>query len=344
MSDSFEKIYRSDSLIRSYPWIEEALEHLNHANMQGRFPQSIIISGPENIGLGFLHKTLAWSIICGDGKLHPCGSCNNCSLTKSSSHPDLRFLGGEATDLQVNIDNIRASIGFLSTKPMVSDHKVLSINLNYGYSYGSISAILKILEEPPERSHIIIRIDNLSKLPGTILSRCQNIKITQPTCEIIEKWYENYFSEERDSDVTEGVYPASSLLPTNINYSRPDHYEVADLMISFFWTLCMTKNDFDLFFQKVDEFSSQSILDGCELAIYLIILLQYKQSPPTIFVTKHKLRELGDLGEKIGTLNLLNNLSYIANLKRLCFNSAGIKAGDITDLIFTNTLSEFCEK
>ena len=60
----------------------------------------------------------------------------------------------------------------------------------------------------------------------------------------------------------------------------------------------------------------------------------------TIFVDKRKKNELEILGQKIETEKLLNLLGHIAYLKRLCFNMQGVKASDISDLIFSNAIKE----
>ncbi|MDC3160138.1 hypothetical protein OA861_01325, partial [Pseudomonadota bacterium] len=114
----------------------------------------------------------------------------------------------------------------------------------------------------------------------------------------------------------------------------------ADCMTAFLQSLCYKRVGFENFLEKLNDLDCDSILGGVELALYLILLAQYRQKPSTIFIDKRKASELKTLGEKIETEKLLNLLGYIAYLKRLCFNSQGIKASDISDLIFSNILRE----
>ena len=340
MPDSFEQVAPKDCSIVNYPWIEKIWAQLEKANNNNCFPQSIIISGPKNIGLETLLDLLSRGIICETGALGPCNFCHNCLLANNTSHPDILFLGEEDKDNEVNIDNIRNSIEFLSSKPVISKRKLLRINLYQGFSYSAISAILKILEEPPDNGYLVIRIDNLGRLPKTIISRCQVFEVNQPTCETVEKWYKSRMSKQIDDQNINGLRSASYFLAHEDVDTVNRLYEVVDFMTAFLWSLCHKKADFDNFVDNINDFDCDSILGGVELALYLILLTQYQQKPSTIFVDKRKASELKVLGEKIDTKQLLNLLAYIDYLKGLCFNSQGIKASDISDLIFSNTLKE----
>lgn len=340
MQNSFEQIGSTNHPITTYPWIQKVQGQLEIAIKTNRFPQSIIISGPKNIGLEELFDSLAKGVICRTGSWGPCNSCNNCSLTINSSHPDMFWLGDEDKEKEVNIENIRNATEFLSSKPIISKRKLLSINLNHGFSYNAISAILKILEEPPDNSYLIIRIDNLGRLPKTIISRCQILDVAQPTCEMVKKWYESQFLKQINDQGINGFCSASYFLATHRNDRDGELYRVGNIMTSFLWNLCHKSGDFDSFPEKLNDYNCEAILGGVELTIYLIILTQYQQKPSKIFVDKRKTKELETLGQKIETEKLLNLLGHIAYLKRLCFNTHGVKASDISDLIFSNTIKE----
>ena len=334
---------QKNDLIFTYPWIKKAWKQLEQAYKVGRFSQSLIISGPQNIGLEKLQIYLSRGIICQIDGLRPCNNCNACHLSESLSHPDLSLLGGYNEESPISIDNIRTSLEFLNSKSVISNNKVLQINLNYGYSYSAISAILKILEEPPSNSYLIIRINNSSELPKTIIGRCQVLKINQPDCKTVADWHDKQYSRTIDSENFQGLCATSSVLPSSDSMTD-DVHQVAELIINFFWDLYKKKNDFDIFFKKINEYVQGSILDGYELALYMIILIQCGQQPRNSFISASKKQELRQLSNIVKEENLLNSLSYIANIKRLCFNSPGVKASDVSDLIFTNCLELFSEE
>ena len=95
MQNSFEQIDSKNHPITTYSWIQKVWGQLEKANKNNRFPQSIIISGPKNIGLEDLLESLAKGVICETDALTACNSCNSCLLTINSSHPDLFWLGDE---------------------------------------------------------------------------------------------------------------------------------------------------------------------------------------------------------------------------------------------------------
>ncbi len=340
MQNNFEKIDSKNHPIKNYPWIQKVWDQLEKSIKNNRFPQSLIISGPKNIGLEDLLESVAKGVVCETNSLRPCNSCTSCLLTINSSHPDIFWLGDEDREKEVNIENIRKAIEFLGSKPIISKRKILSINLNQGFSYNAISAILKILEEPPDNSYLVIRIDNSGKLPKTIISRCQILEVAQPTREMVEEWYESRFSKKINEQDVNGFCSASNFLAPQCNDIDSELYRVVDIMTDFLWSLCHNRGDFDSFPEKINDYNCDSILSGVELTIYLIILTQYQQKPSTIFVDKRKTKELDTLGEKIETEKLLNLLGHIAYLKRLCFNTQSVKASDIADLIFSNSIKE----
>lgn len=91
---------------------------------------------------------------------------------------DLFFLeGGE-----VKIANIRELIRWLYLKPAFSKNKLVIIKDVEKVNLQSANALLKILEEPPDFSRIILTTQEEQKILPTILSRC--IKIKFPVLQI----------------------------------------------------------------------------------------------------------------------------------------------------------------
>ena len=63
MPDSFEQIDPKDRSIAEYPWIKKVWDQLERATKNNRLPQSVIISGPKNIGLETLLDSFSQGII-----------------------------------------------------------------------------------------------------------------------------------------------------------------------------------------------------------------------------------------------------------------------------------------
>ena len=55
----------------------------------------------------------------------------------------------------------------------------------------SANALLKILEEPPNNTSLILVTDKKSKLPLTIISRCQQVEFSSLSFDVVRKLIEN---------------------------------------------------------------------------------------------------------------------------------------------------------
>ncbi len=87
-------------------------------------------------------------------------------------NPDLLFLGKE----DIGIEDIRQLKKFLSLKPYASKYKTVIIDNAHQMGAEAANAMLKVLEEPPAHSLIILISANPQALLPTIYSRCVEIK------------------------------------------------------------------------------------------------------------------------------------------------------------------------
>src|SRR3989344_3958708 len=87
-------------------------------------------------------------------------------------NPDLFMLGDENT----GIDQVRNLKKFLSLKPYSSRYKVAIIDNANQMGVEAANAMLKVLEEPPAHSLIILISANPQALLPTIYSRCVDIQ------------------------------------------------------------------------------------------------------------------------------------------------------------------------
>lgn len=100
----------------------------------------------------------------------------------SEVNPNLLCLGGS-----VGIDEIRKLKSFLSLKPYSSKYKIAIIDNAHQMGVEAANAMLKVLEEPPAHSLIILISANPSALLPTIYSRCVEIKFApHPRVELLK--------------------------------------------------------------------------------------------------------------------------------------------------------------
>lgn len=87
-------------------------------------------------------------------------------------NPDLLLLGDEG----ISIDQVRNLKNFLMLKPYVGRYKIAVIDNAHQMGVEAASAMLKVLEEPPAHSLIVLISANPQALLPTIYSRCVEIK------------------------------------------------------------------------------------------------------------------------------------------------------------------------
>lgn len=91
----------------------------------------------------------------------------------------------------IKIDIVRKLITDLSLKPQYSSHRVLLINPADQMNTSSANALLKTLEEPSDRTVLILVTDRPGRLLPTIHSRCQKLAIRIPGTDVATGWLQS---------------------------------------------------------------------------------------------------------------------------------------------------------
>jgi DNA polymerase III subunit delta' len=103
----------------------------------------------------------------------PCGQCRSCTRILADRHPDVLIVEPQGTLLRINqIRQLRTS---LAMKPFSADQRVVIITNGQCMNAEAGNALLKILEEPPTDTILIITALQKSDLLPTIVSRCRHI-------------------------------------------------------------------------------------------------------------------------------------------------------------------------
>jgi len=107
-------------------------------------------------------------------KATPCGDCRSCRKIYSGHHPDIIFVTSSGPFIK--IDQIRDLIRTLAMKPYEARLRVVVISDAQAMNPAASNALLKVLEEPPDRTILILTATQTSDLLPTIVSRCQQIR------------------------------------------------------------------------------------------------------------------------------------------------------------------------
>ena len=113
-----------------------------------------------------------------------CRECRSCRWILAGNHPDVIRI--DPIGPLIRIDQIRSLIDTLSKKPYGRGRRVALIAGAHTMNPEAGNALLKMLEEPPADTILILTAPQTSDLLPTIVSRCQHIRfgpLSIPTLE-----------------------------------------------------------------------------------------------------------------------------------------------------------------
>lgn len=172
------------------PWHTAQWAYLQETIKQDRIPQALIINGKDGLGKRQLAEQYATALLCENRGLNylACGNCHSCLLLKANTHPDFISIEPETEEKTLGIDIIRSLLPKLALKPQFEGVRVVLIHSAEQMNVASSNAFLKCLEEPSERTVIVLVCANVRRLPATILSRCQHLAISKPEHSLGVAW------------------------------------------------------------------------------------------------------------------------------------------------------------
>jgi DNA polymerase-3 subunit delta' len=171
------------------PWLDAPFQSVLAAAAAGRLSQGLLVHDAPGAGGIRLVKRIAQLILC-SGETPACGVCSACRRVESGEHPDLlRVEPKEESKLQqITVDDVRDACEQLVMTSYEGRGSVAVISPADALNHNAANALLKTLEEPRPRLHILLVTTRPSSLPATILSRCQRLRIAPPPREQVLAW------------------------------------------------------------------------------------------------------------------------------------------------------------
>jgi hypothetical protein len=141
---------------------------------QERLPSTLLFIGKVGIGKQGVARELARHLLCQASQhsdLGGCGSCQPCRLFDAGNHPDLHTLDFGADG--VAVDDVRTLLERITLRAFMKGRRVAILNDVDEISLIGANIILKSLEEPRPETFFLLTASTPSRLPVTLLSRCQ---------------------------------------------------------------------------------------------------------------------------------------------------------------------------
>src|SRR3989475_7390839 len=151
---------------------QHVTETLKNAIKNDRVAHAYIFSGARGVGKTTAARILAKALNCVKGPTpEPCGECTSCREIAAGSSLDVIEIDAASNR---GIDQIRELREMVRYAPAASRRKVVILDEAHMLTDEASNALLKTLEEPPERVIFVMATTEPEKLADTIRSRSQH--------------------------------------------------------------------------------------------------------------------------------------------------------------------------
>src|SRR6202047_4019181 len=205
----------------------ETIHRLRDMLARDRFPHAVVLAGGQGSGKYTLALMLAQALNClspttTEGLPDFCGKCANCTRIAQAAdldarfeeavearenlretdkketrlfvqtHPDVLVVPPDPPQMMIKVDQVRQVIQTARYKPQESRRRVF-VFVDSPFMKEAATALLKVLEEPPDFATLFILVRNPGELLPTIRSRCVIFSLSAlPAAEI-----EGYLEKSR---------------------------------------------------------------------------------------------------------------------------------------------------
>ncbi|MDE3217648.1 MAG: hypothetical protein KGO03_14665 [Gemmatimonadota bacterium] len=187
---------------------------------RGALPGSLLLHGPAGVGKQRLALWLGQRLLCTGAGSRPCGECQNCRFALAGTHPDLHWIfprprpkdsDPSVADVEADyadavaermaasglyappsgaegifVATVRAVVHAAALAPAVAHRKVFVIGdaermVSQEGADQAANAFLKLLEEPPENTNIVLTTSEPGALLPTVRSRVIAVRVPRLT-------------------------------------------------------------------------------------------------------------------------------------------------------------------
>ncbi len=142
-----------------------------------RLAHAYLFEGPDGVGKMTFALAVARSILCERPvESLACEACRGCRRVDSRQHSDLILVARDPGSRQLKVDAIRELQAQLSLKAMEAGARVALLDDADRLGVSAGNSLLKLLEEPPDRTHLFLLTSNRPNVLTTLVSRCQVVR------------------------------------------------------------------------------------------------------------------------------------------------------------------------
>lgn len=164
---------------RATAWLAAPVEQLRRARAANRFPTALLIHEQRGAGGEALAYFASQLALCQQPDA-PCGQCRDCRQFNAAQHPDFLHVTPIEDSKLIRVEQIRELSEALSLTAHNAGASVALLAPADSMNANAANALLKTLEEPRRGVTLILLTAAPSRLPATILSRCQRLRVAAP--------------------------------------------------------------------------------------------------------------------------------------------------------------------
>lgn len=305
---------------------KQPIRFLKNILLNGTIPNALLFTGTGGIGKSTAALVFAMACNCGEEEAlsaaDPCGRCSSCRKIQSGNHPDI--IRVEPSGPFIRINQIRDICDTLSLKPYEARLRIVIISDAQTMNPQAANALLKVLEEPPERTVLILTALQASDLLPTIVSRCQHIKFSPISREKLKTFLiEKHGLDAGDAAIFSAMANGSIAKALSMirNNSQTNWIRLRDWLLNIIGLeqtgfLSLQPIIILLSFAEKLSKNKEIIQDSLEIIkTYLRDLIIYKYSPEKI-INKDLIRKIQYASQQITVESLLSQIEAIQKAQK----------------------------
>lgn len=236
---------------------------LEKAALAEKLAHCLLLHGGSRQERREVGRRLAFILNCQGLNARPCLVCNSCRKIASGNHPDVGVLEPQKDSLR--IEQVLAWQEQVYRKHYEGRYKVFFLEQAETLTEPASNALLKVIEEPPERTLIILSAQNAEGILPTIRSRVQMVFFPDLST---ESWQEQH--TETESGQAAEAFGLSGGVPDLATRILEMGVSPIQLWVRQFWQ-AVEMQDFLLVFPL---FAKDQKIERNHIAVYLQVLGQ----------------------------------------------------------------------